>query len=77
MARVHLRGVRYRVREAAVRSAIESFASVPIANLRGFVERLSAGERLVVRVEDAEAAYELASELVSLGVDAEPDEMDD
>lgn len=77
MARVHLRGVRYRVRDAAVRSAIESFASDPIPDLRGFVERISAGERLAVRVEDAEAAYELASELISLGVNAEPDEMDD
>ncbi|HEX5726215.1 MAG TPA: hypothetical protein VFX98_12160 [Longimicrobiaceae bacterium] len=74
MARVHLRGVRYRVREAAVLGVIQQYTGESTVELRRLVEQLQEGAPVALQVEDLDAAYELAAELDGLGVNAEPDE---
>jgi hypothetical protein len=76
MAQVHLRGVRYGVREQAMVSSLQVWAGLGTIDAKSVVARTMAGERLSVHIEDPDAAYSLATELVDLGVNAEADESD-
>jgi hypothetical protein len=76
MAQVHLRGVRYAVREQAMISSLQIWAGLGTIDAKAVVKRAVSGERLSVHLEDPDAAYALATELVELGVDAEADEGD-
>lgn len=76
MAQVHMTGVRYGVRQAALTSALQVYTGMGTVEARRIAEAVAAGDRMTMRVEDPDQAYELASELASLGVNAEADESD-
>jgi hypothetical protein len=76
MAQVHLRGVRYAIREQAMISSLRVWAGLGTIDAKSVVTRAMAGERMSVHIEDPDAAYSLANELVDLGVNAEADESD-
>lgn len=76
MPQVHMAGVRYTIRQAALTSAIQTYTGMSTVEARRIADAVVAGDRVSVRIEDPEQAYDLASELASLGVNAEPDESD-
>jgi len=76
MPQVHMAGVRYTVRHAALTSALQTYTGIGTVEARRIAEAVAVGSRVSVRVDDPEQAYDLASELASLGVNAEPDESD-
>lgn len=76
MAQVHLRGARYAVRRPAMEASLQAYCGLGLVEARALAERIVAGERVSVHMEDADAAYSLATELVELGVNAEADESD-
>jgi len=76
VARVLFRGVRYGVREQAMISSLQVWCGMGSAEAKSFAARALAGERLTVQLEDADAAYSLAGEMIDLGVNAEADESD-
>jgi hypothetical protein len=76
MPQVHMSGVRYGVRQAALTSAFQAYTGMGTIEARRIADAVAAGDRMTVRVEDPDAAYNLATELASLGVNAEADESD-
>jgi hypothetical protein len=76
MPQVHMTGVRYGVRQAALTSAFQAYTGMGTVEARRIADAVAAGTRMTLRVEDADQAYDLASELASLGVNAEADESD-
>jgi hypothetical protein len=76
MAQVHVRGLRYAIREQAMISSLQVWAGLGTIEAKELVARAKSGERLSVPMEDPDAAYSLAGELVELGVNAEVDESD-
>jgi hypothetical protein len=76
MAQVHLRGVRYGIREPAMISSLQVWAGLTTVEAKSIIARLVSGERFPVFIDDHDAAYSLATELVELGVNAEADESD-
>jgi hypothetical protein len=76
MPQVHMTGVRYGVRQAALSSALQVYTGMGTIELRRIAEDVMGGKRRTVYVEDPDQAYNLATELVSLGVNAEADESD-
>lgn len=76
MAQVHMTGVRYGVRQAALTSAFQAYTGMGAVEARRIADAVASGNRMTLRVEDPDQAYDLASELASLGVHAEADESD-
>jgi len=76
MPQVHMTGVRYGVRPAALTSAFQAYTGMGTVEARRIADAVASGARMTLRVEDADQAYDLASELASLGVNAEADESD-
>lgn len=76
MARVHVRGVRYRIREAVFTGIVQQYTGQGTVDIRKIFAKVEAGEPVTLHVDDADAAYELATQLGDLGVNAEPDEGD-
>jgi hypothetical protein len=76
MPQVHMSGVRYGVRQAALTSAFQAYTGMGTIEARRIADTVAAGGRMTVRVEDPDQAYNLATELASLGVNAEADESD-
>jgi hypothetical protein len=76
MPQVHLSGTRYGVRQAALTSAVQAYTGMGTIEARRLAAAVVAGSRLSIRVEDPDQAYNLATELTSLGVNAEADESD-
>ena len=76
MPQVHMTGVRYGVRQAALTSAFQAYTGMGTVEARRVAGAVAAGNSMTVRVEDPDQAYNLASELASLGVNAEADESD-
>lgn len=76
MPQVHMTGVRYGVRHAALISAFQAYTGMGTVEARRIADAVSTGTRTTLRVEDPDQAYDLASELSSLGVNAEADESD-
>jgi hypothetical protein len=76
MPQVQMAGVRYTVRPAALISALQTFTGMGTVDARRIAEAAAAGKRITVRVDEPEQAYDLAAELISLGVNAEADESD-
>jgi hypothetical protein len=76
MPQVHMSGVRYGVRQAALTSAFQAYTGMGTIEARRIADAVAAGNRMTVRVEDPDQAYNLATELASLGVNAEADESD-
>ncbi|MBD0319822.1 MAG: hypothetical protein ICV87_05800 [Gemmatimonadetes bacterium] len=76
MPQVHMSGVRYVVRQAALTRAFQAYTGMGTIEARRIAGAVAAGGRMTVRVEDPDQAYNLASELASLGVNAEADESD-
>ncbi len=76
MPQVHMSGVRYGVRQAALTSAFQAYTGMGTIEARRIADAVASGNRMTVRVEDPDQAYNLATELASLGVNAEADESD-
>ncbi len=76
MPQVHLSGIRYGVRQAALTSAVQAYTGMGTIEARRLAAAVVAGTHLSIRVEDPDQAYNLATELTSLGVNAEADESD-
>ena len=76
MPQVHMSGVRYGVRQAALASAIQVYTGMGTIEARRVADRVMEGKRTSVLIEDPDQAYNLATELTSLGVNAEADESD-
>ena len=76
MPQVHLTGVRYGVRQAALTSAVQAYTGMGTIEARRLAAAVVAGNHRSIRVEDPDQAYNLATELTSLGVNAEADESD-
>ncbi|HEY0155163.1 MAG TPA: hypothetical protein VGB92_24335 [Longimicrobium sp.] len=76
MPQVHMMGVRYSVRQDALTSAFQAYTGMGTVDARRMAAAVAAGTRTTVRVEDPDQAYDLATELASLGVNAEADESD-
>jgi hypothetical protein len=76
MPQVHMSGVRYGVRQAALTSALQVYTGMGTIEARRVAGDVMAGTRRSVYLEDPDLAYNLATELVSLGVNAEADESD-
>lgn len=76
MPQVHMTGVRYAVRQAALTSAFQAYTGMGMIEARRLARSVVDGGRVTVRVDEPEQAYDLASELTSLGVNAEADDSD-
>ena len=76
MPQVHMTGVRYGVRQAALIGAFQAYTGMGTVEARRIADAVVAGTRTTLRVEDADQAYDLAAELASLGVNAEADDSD-
>ena len=76
MPQVHMTGVRYGVRQAALASALQVYTGMGTIEARRVADRVIEGKRASVLIEDPDQAYNLATELTSLGVNAEADESD-
>jgi hypothetical protein len=74
--RVLFRGARYGVREQAMISSLVVWCGMGHQEAKEFAARALTGERVSVQMEDADAAYSLAGEMIDLGVNAEADEGD-
>ena len=77
MPQVHMAGIRYTVRQAALTRVIQTYTGMGTVEARRAARAVAAGGRVTVRVDEPDQAYDLASELLSLGVNAEADEGDD
>ena len=71
---VHFSGVRYTVQIPAMKTLLRVYCGMQSAEAEAFAERVAAGDRVSVYMEDVDTAYSLASEMVNLGVNAEADE---
>ena len=76
MPQVHMTGVRYGVRKDALTSAFQAYTGMGTVEARRMAAAVAAGTRTTLRVEDPDLAYDFATELASLGVNAEADESD-
>ena len=77
MARVQLAGSRFSPRQAAVISALQAYTGIGMVEARRIATRVIEGGKATVHIEDPDQAYNLATELTALGVNAEADEGDD
>jgi hypothetical protein len=73
-ASVRFAGTRYSVETGRMRTLFRVYCGMQSLEAEALADRVLAGERLTVDVEDVDAAYSLASEMVELGVNAEADE---
>ena len=76
MPQVHMTGVRYAVRHAALCSAFQTYTGMGTVEARRLAGQVAGGDRVTLRVDEPDQAYDLAAELTSLGVNAEADESD-
>lgn len=76
MPQVHITGIRFPVRQAAVTDALQRYAELGWVEARRSAERIMAGDRPSFHLDDFEIAYELALHLTEIGVDAEADDGD-
>lgn len=76
MPQLHFMGVRYAIREPAMLTSLQVWCDLGTVEGRAIVARAVAGERFSVHLEDLDAAYCLAAELLELGVNVEADESD-
>lgn len=76
MPQVHMSGARFRIRETTLMGTIQAYTGLPTDEVRRLAMRVIEGKPVSVPLDDLDAAYNLASELTSLGINAEPDEGD-
>ncbi|HYW07787.1 MAG TPA: hypothetical protein VE913_12585 [Longimicrobium sp.] len=76
MAQVHIAGTRYAPRQAAVTSAIQAYTGMGMIEARRLAANVIEGIPVTVPVDDPDNAYNLATELAALGVNAEADDGD-
>ena len=73
-ASVRFTGTRYGVNVGRMRTLFRVYCGMQSVEADALADRVIAGEKLSVDLEDVDAAYSLASEMVDLGVNAEADE---
>jgi hypothetical protein len=76
MAQVHMAGTRYAPRQAAVTSALQAYTGMGMIEARRVAGKVIGGDRVTVHVDDPDHAYNLATELAALGVNAEAEDGD-
>lgn len=77
MPQVHLKGVRNRVRAETVAGLIQRYTGKGMVESKRIADQVVAeGKEATVYVDDFDAVYDLAEQLVNLGVNAEADESD-
>jgi hypothetical protein len=70
-ARVVVTGARSSVSVHSIIGILQTYTGLPLPEAQALLDRARAGERVELEVDDEYAAYDLASLLGDLGVEAE------
>jgi hypothetical protein len=76
MPQLHIHRVRYGTSVETMATTIQQFTGMGLLDARRVAEQAVAGQEVTLQIDDFGEVFELADMLLSMGVDAEPDEND-